>query len=194
MTYITIKTKETKANIKICPPIVLNRISHINLVDIKIPEVTKSFTFTGHQAISGNPTRSNQPRMMTFPKGAYNLLKLQHMIRNDPAYKNIYFDIETIKKAFYVTTKLYEVRSSPVLAQTLGIPETLPPFSSVKISGNEKYLMNCNLVETNSSYSFKATPRGIHPSFLLAVAPSRNGCYPELSIESGKNIINNLTL
>ena len=100
----------------------MNKGSHISLVDIKIPEeVTKSFTFTGHQAISGNPTRSNQPRMMTFPKGAYNLLKLQHMIRNDPAYKNIYFDIETIKKAFYVTAKLYEVRSSPVLAETLGI-------------------------------------------------------------------------
>ena len=27
-----------------------------------------------------------------------------------------------------------------------------------------------------------------------AVAPSRNGRYPELSIQSGKNIINNLTL
>ena len=110
MTYITVKTKETKANIEIYPPIVLNEGSHISLVDIKIPEeVTKSFTFMGHQAISGNPSRGNQPRMMTFPKGAYNLLKLHNMIRNDPAYKNIDFDIETIKKAFYVTTKLYEV-------------------------------------------------------------------------------------
>ena len=158
----------------------MNEGSHISFVDIKIPEeVTKSFTSTGHQAISGNPTRSNQPRMMTFPKGANNLLKLQHMIRNDPAHKNIYFDIETIKKAFYVTAKLYEVRSSPVLAETLGIPKILAPFSFVKISGDKKYLINYNLVEANSSYSFG--PK-ISPSRLLAVAPSRNGCYPELSI------------
>ena len=53
MTYITVKTKETKANIEIYPPIVLNEGSHISLVDIKIPEeVTKSFSFMGHQAIS----------------------------------------------------------------------------------------------------------------------------------------------
>ena len=129
--------------------------------------------------------------MMTFPKGAYSLLKLHNMIRNDPAFKNIDFDIETIKKAFYVTTKLYEVRSSPVLAETLGIPKILPPFSHIKISGDEKYVINCNLVEANSSYSFG--PK-VSPSRLLAVAPSRNGCYPELSIQSGKNIINYLTL
>ena len=89
------------------PPIVLDRISHVSLVDIEIPEeVTRSFTFTGHQAISGGLNKVDQPRMMSFPKGACSLLKLQHMIRNKPVYKNIDFDIETIKKAFYVTTKL----------------------------------------------------------------------------------------
>ena len=132
--------------------------------------------------------------MMTFPKGAYNLLKLQFMAKNNPVYKNIGFDIETIKKAFYVTTKLYEIRSSPELAEILGIPKILAPFSHIKISGNEKYLINCNLVENRSSYSFKSTPGVVYPSRLLAVAPLRNGCYPELSIQSGKNIINNLTL
>ena len=117
------------------------------------------------------------------------------MIRNDPAYKNIYFDIETIKKTFYVTTKLYEVRSLPELAETLGIPETLPPFSYIKISGNKKYLINCNLVEANSSYSFIVSPGTVYPSRLLTVAPSRNGCYPDqLSIEFGKYLTNNLTL
>ena len=132
--------------------------------------------------------------MMTFPKGAYNLLKLQFMAKNNPVYKNIGFDIETIKKAFYVTTKLYEIRSSPELAEILGIPKILAPFSHIKISGNEKYLINCNLVENRSTYSFKSTPGVVYPSRLLAVAPLRNGCYPELSIQSGKNIINNLTL
>ena len=97
MTYITIETKETKANIKIYPPIVLDRISHISLADIKIPEeVTKNFTFTGHQAISGGPIRDSQPAMMAFPKGEYNLLKLQFMVKNNPVYKNNGFDIETI--------------------------------------------------------------------------------------------------
>ena len=195
MTYITIKTKETKANVEIFPPIVLDRMSHISLVDIEIPEeVTKSFTFTGHQAISGGFIWDNQPAMMTFPKGAYNLLKLQFMVKNNPMYKNIGFDIETIKNAFYVTTKLYEIRSSPELAEILGIPKILTPFSHKKISGNEKYLINCNLVENRSSYCFKATPGTVYPSRILAVAPSRHGCYPELSIKPGKNIINNLTL
>ena len=47
MTYITIKTKKTNANVEIFPPIVLDGRSHISLVEIRIPEeVTKSFTFT----------------------------------------------------------------------------------------------------------------------------------------------------
>ena len=159
---------------EIFPPIVLDRISHVSLVDIEIPEeVTKSFTLTGHQAISGGLNKVDQPRMMSFPKGACSLLKLQHMIRNNPVYKNIDFDVGTIKKAFYVTTKLYEVKSSPELAQILGIPKILAPFSSIKISGNEKYLINCNLVENRSSYSFKATPGVVYPSPLVAVAARR---------------------
>ena len=107
MAYITIKTKETKANVEIFPPTVLDRISHISLVDIKIPEeVTKSFTFTGHQTISGGFIWDNQPAMMTFPKGAYNLLKLQFMVNNNPVYKNIGFDIETIKKGILCYNKI----------------------------------------------------------------------------------------
>ena len=134
MTYIKIKTKETKANVEIFPPIVLDRISHISLVDIEIPEeVTKSFTFTGHQAISGGFIWDNQPAMMTFPKGAYNLLKLQFMVKNNPVYKNIGFDIETIKKTFYVTAKLYEIRSSPELAEILGIPKILATWMKTEV-------------------------------------------------------------
>ena len=77
MTYITIKTKKTNANVEIYPPIVLDGRSHISLVDIIIPEeVTKSFIFTGHQAISGEPTsKDNQSRLMAFPKGVYNIHK-----------------------------------------------------------------------------------------------------------------------
>ena len=194
MTYITIKTKETNANIKIYPPTVLDRISHISLADIKIPEeVTKSFTFTERQAIATEPD-GRDPKIIPFPKGVYNIHKLQDMVNNNPPNKNIGLNIRTTNNKIYIETKSNTIKISTELAQTLGIPKTLPPFSSVKISGNEKYLINCNLVETNSSYSFKATPGAVYPSRLLAAAPSRNGCYPELSIESGKNIINNLTL
>ena len=194
MTYITIKTKETKANVEIFPPIVLDRISHISLIDIKIPEeVTKSFTFTGHQAISTEPNEK-EPKMTTFPRGVYNIHKLQDKVNNNPLNKNIALNIGTTNNKIYIETKSNTVKVSPELQEILNIPKTLPPFSSVKISGNEKYLINCNLVENRSSYSFKATPGTVYPSRLLAVAPSRNGCYPELSVQSGKNIINNLTL
>ena len=63
MTYITIKTKETNADVEIFPPIVLDGRSHISLVDIKIPEeVTKSFTFTKRQAIYSEPSKENSLR------------------------------------------------------------------------------------------------------------------------------------
>ena len=50
------KTKETKANVEIFPPIDLNGRSHISLVDIKIPEeVIKNFTFMVRQLIITGP-------------------------------------------------------------------------------------------------------------------------------------------
>ena len=166
------------------------------MVDIKIPEgLTKSFTFTVPQAISSNPIIDSQPEMMAFPKCEYNLLKLQHMIRNNPVYKNIGFDIETIKKGFFnAATKSHTVKVSSELAEALGIPKTLPPFSYIKIIGDEKYLIKCNLVEANSSYSFIVSPGNVYPSNLLAIAWSRDGRYPELTIQSENRIINNLTL
>ena len=192
MTYITIKTKETNANIEIFPPIVLNEGSHISLVDTKIPEeVTKSFTFTNRQVIS-TESSNGQPKMTVFPKGVYNIYKIQYKINTSPLVEYIDLNIATLNfNNINIVTKSNTIKFSPELAKTLGIPETLPPFSYKKISGNEKYLINCNLVKANSSYPFG--PK-VSPSRLLAVAPSRNGCYPELSIQSGKNIINNLTL
>ena len=69
----------------------------------------------------------------------------------------------------YITTKSNTTKVSSELAQILNIPKSLLPFSHIKISGDEKYLINCNLVETNSSYSFG--PK-VSLSGLLAVAPS----------------------
>ena len=171
MTYITIKTKETKANVEIYLPIVLDGRSHISLVDIKIPkEVTKSFTFTERQAIYCEPSKGDRPKVMGFPKGVYNIYKLQYMINTNPLTENIDLNIETINNNnINIETKSNTIKVSKELAMILNIPETLPAFSHTKISSDKKYLINCNLVENNSSYSFGAP---VYPSNLLAVYPS----------------------
>ena len=200
MTYITIKTKETNANVEIFPPIVLDGKSHISLVDIRIPEkVTKSFTFMERQAIYSEPSKGDQPKVMGFPKGVYNIYKLRYEINNNRLTENIGLNIETINNNVYIKTKSNIIKVSRKLAQTLNIPETLPPFSHIKISSDEKYLINCNLVENRSSYSFGAPVYPSHslkvyPFNLLAIAPSRDGRNPELTIQSVNKIINNLTL
>ena len=190
MTYITIKTKKTNANVEIFPPIVLDGRSHISLVDIKIPEeVTKSFTFTKRQAIYGEPIKGDQPKMAVFPKGLYNIYKLRYEIKISPLVEYIDLNIATLNfNNINIETKSNTIKFSPELAKKLNIPKTLPPFSHIKISGDEKYLINCNLVENRSSYasqreqsllSFEAS---VYPSNLLAIAPSRDGRYPELTI------------
>ena len=196
MTYITIKTKKLKANVEIFPPIVLDGRSHISLVDIRIPEeVTKSFTFNDPQAIYGEPNKGGQPKLIIFPKGDdYNIPKLQHMIKNNPLAENLSFNIELINNNVYIKTKSNIIKVSGELAEILNIPKTLPPFSHIKISGDEKYLINCNLVEANSSYSFMVSTGDVYPSNSLAIVPSRDGSYPELTIQSVNKIINNFTL
>ena len=148
MTYITIKTKETKANVEIFPFIVLDGRSHISLVDIKIPEeVTKSFTFTKRQAIYSEPSKGDQPKTIVFPRGDdYNIPKLQHMIKNNPLAENLSFIIGSNNNNINIKTKSNAIKVSPEFAEILNIPKTLPPFSHIKISGDEKYLINCNLV------------------------------------------------
>ena len=133
--------------------------------------------------------------MIVFPKGDdYNIPKLQHMIKNNPLAENLSLNIETTNNNKYITTKSNTIKISPELAQILNIPKTLPPFSHIKISGDKKYLIKCNLVEANGSYSFMVSPGDVYPSNLLAIAPSRDGRYPELTIQSVNKIINNLTL
>ena len=196
MTYITIKTKETNANVEIYPPIVLDGISHISLVDIKIPEeITKSFTFMKRQAIYSEPIKGDQTKMTVFPKGVYNIYKLRYEIKTSPLVEYIDLNIATLSfNNINIETKSNTIKVSPELAEILNIPKTLPPFSNIKISGDEKYLINCHLVEANNPYSFMVSPGDVYPSNLLAIAPSRDGRYPELTIQSVNKIINNLTL
>ena len=181
---------------KIFPPIVLDGGSHISLVDIKIPEeVTKSFTFTKRQAIYSEPIKGDQTKMTDFPKGVYNIYKLRYEIKTSLLVEYIDLNIATLNfNNINIETKSNTIKVSPELAEILNIPKTLPPFSHIKISGDEKYLINCNLVEANSSYSFMVFPGDVYPSNLLAIAPSRDGRYPELTIQSVNKIINNLTL
>ena len=192
MTYITIKTKETNANVEIFPPFVLDGKSHISLVDIKIPEeVTKSFTFTERQVIYSEPSKGDPTKLMGLPKGVYNIYKLRYEINNNRLTENIGLNIETINNNVYIETKSNTIKVSRKLAEILNIPKTLPPFSHIKISGDEKYLINSNLVENRSSYSFGVS---VYPSNLLAIVPSRVGRYPELTIQSVNKIIHILTL
>ena len=176
--------------------LVLDRRSHINLVDIKIPEeVTKSFTFTKRQAIYSEPSKGDQAKMTVFPKIVYNTYKLRYEIKTSPLVEYIDLNIATPNfNNINIETKSNTIKVSPELAEILNIPKTLPPFSHIKISGDEKYLINCNLVEANSSYSFMVSSGNVYPSNLLAIAPSRDGRYPELTIQPVNKIINNLTL
>ena len=66
----------------------------------------------------------------------------------------------------------------------------------MKISGDEKYFVYCDLVEENSSLLYgENNAARIMPSKLLAVAPkSESGVYPELLIPAEKRVINNITL
>ena len=67
----------------------------------------------------------------------------------------------------------------------------------MKISGDEKYFVYCNLVEENNSPLSNEKPlvARIMPSKLLAVAPkSESGVFPELLIPADKRVINNITL
>ena len=83
------------------------------------------------------------------------------------------------------------------LIKNFNFPRELKPYSVVKISGDEKYFVYCDLVENNNSLLSNEKPRvaRIMPSQLLAVAPkSESGVYPELLIPSNKCVINNITL
>ena len=106
-------------------------------------------------------------------------------------------EITITDKAAYLTTQSKEVLVSEELIKNFDIPRELKPFSVVKISGDEKYFVYCDLVENNNSLlsGEKLRVARIMPSKLLAVAPkSESGVLPELLIPVDKRVINNITL
>ena len=197
MKFITVKSKQTTVSVDLVPPLVLGHKQRISLVDIRIPE--QYFEFTNGQAIGTDSSDDDKLKIIFFSKhrGKYNARKLKQVLNGDPLKAELELEISITEKAAYLTTQSKEVIVSEELTENFGIPRELKPYSAVKISGDEKYFVYCDLVEENNSLlsgSASASQR-IMPSKLLAVAPkSESGVYPELLIPADKRVINNITL
>ena len=167
MKFITVKSKETTVSVDLVPPLVLGDKQRISLV-----------------CIYKVPEQNNARR-------------LRQVIEHKSQGEVIDFEISITDKAAYLATQSKEVLFSEELTKKFNIPRRLKPFSAVKISGDEKYFVYCNLVENNNSLlsGEKLRVGKIMPSKLLAVAPkSESGVYPELLIPADKRVINNITL
>ena len=190
MKFITVKSKETTASVDLRPPLVLGDKQRISLVDIRIPE--QYFEFTKDQGIGDDGRYKNQLKIVRLSKhlGKYNARRLQQVLNGDPLNAELGLEIS------YLTTQSKEVVVSEELTKNFNIPRELKPYSVVKISGDEKYFVYCDLVENNNSLLSGENNSGrIMPSKLLAVAPkSESGVYPELLIPADKRVINNITL
>ena len=196
MKFITVKSKETTASVDLHPPLVLGDKQRISLVDIRIPE--QYFKFTNDQAIGDDGRFGNQLKIVKLSKhlGKYNARRLKQVLNGDSLKAELGLEISITDKAAYLTTQSKEVVVSAELTKNFNIPRELKPFSAVKISGDEKYFVYCDLVEENNSLLSNENNSGrIMPSNLLAVAPkSESGVYLELLIPSNKYVINNITL
>ena len=196
MKLITVKSKETTVSVDLVPPLVLEDKHRISLVDIRIPE--QYFEFTEDQAIGDDGRYKNQLKIIHFSKhhGKYNARRLQQVLNGDSLKAELGLEISITDKAAYLATQSNEVTVSAELTKNFNIPSELKPYSAVKISGDEKYFVYCDLVENNNSLLSGENNSGrIMPSKLLAVAPkSESGVYPELLIPTDKRVINNITL
>ena len=197
MKLITVKSKETTVSVDLVPPLVLGDKQRVSLVDIRIPE--QYFEFTKDQAIGDDGRYKNQLKIIHFSKhhGKYNARRLKQVLNGDSLKAELGLGISITDKAAYLTTQSKEVTVSAELIKNFNIPRELKPYSAVKISGDEKYFVYCDLVENNNSLlsGEKLRVARILPSKLLAVAPkSESGVYPELLISAEKRVINNITL
>ena len=196
MKFITVKSKQTTVSVDLVPPLVLGDKQRISLVDIRIPE--QYFEFTKDQAIGDEDRFKNHQKIIKLSKhlGKYNARKLQQVLNGDQLKAELGLEITITDKAAYLTTQSNEIIVSSELTEKFDIPRELKPYSAVKISGDEKYFVHCDLVEENNSLlSGENNAARITPSQLLAVAPkSESGVYPELLIPADKHVINNITL
>ena len=192
MKFITVKSKQTTVSVDLVPPLVLGHKQRISLVDIRIPE--QYFEFTNGQAIGTDSSDDDQLKIIHFSKhlGKYNARRLKQVLNGDPLKAELGLEISITDKAAYLETQSKEILFSAELAKKFNITRILKPFSVVKISGDEKYFVYCDLVEENNSL---LSGEKLRASKLLAVAPkSESGVYPELLIPADKCVINNITL
>ena len=196
MKFITVKSKQTTASVDLVPPLVLGDKQRISLVDIRIPE--QYFEFTDDQAIGDENRFKKKLKIIKLSKhlGKYNARRLQQVLHGDSLKAELGLEITITDKAAYLTTQSKEIIVSEELTKNFNIPRESKPYSAVKISGDEKYFVYCDLVEENNSLLYgENNAARIMPSKLLAVAPkSESGVYPELLIPADKRVINNITL
>ena len=196
MKFITVKSKQTTASVDLVPPLVLGDKQRISLVDIRIPE--QYFEFTDDQAIGDENRFKKKLKIIKLSKhlGKYNARRLQQVLHGDSLKAELGLEITITDKAAYLTTQSKEIIVSSELTKNFNIPCESKPYSAVKISGDEKYFVYCDLVEENNSLLYgENNAARIMPSKLLAVAPkSESGVYPELLIPADKRVINNITL
>ena len=196
MKFITVKSKQTTASVDLVPPLVLGDKQRISLVDIRIPE--QYFEFTDDQAIGDENRFKKKLKIIKLSKhlGKYNARRLQQVLNGDSLKAELGLEIKITDKAAYLTTQSKEIIVSGELTKNFNIPRELKPFSAVKISGDEKYFVYCDLVEENNSlFSGENNSARVMSSKLLAVVPkSESGVYPELLIPADKRVINNITL
>ena len=196
MKFITVKSKQTTASVDLVPPLVLGDKQRISLVDIRIPE--QYFEFTDDQAIGDENRFKKKLKIIKLSKhlGKYNARRLQQVLHGDSLKAELGLEITITDKAAYLTTQSKEIIVSSELTKNFNIPRESKPYSAVKISGDEKYFVYCDLVENNNSLmSGENNSARIMPSKFLAVAPkSESGVYPEILIPAEKRVINNITL
>ena len=196
MKFITVKSKQTTASVDLVPPLVLGDKQRISLVDIRIPE--QYFEFTDDQAIGDENRFKKKLKIIKLSKhlGKYNARRLQQVLNGDSLKAELGLEITITDKTAYLTTQSKEITVSSELTKNFNIPRESKPYSAVKISGDEKYFVYCDLVEENNSlFSGENNSARVMPSKLLAVAPkSESGVYPELLIPADKRVINNITL
>ena len=196
MKFITVKSKQTTASVDLVPPLVLGDKQRISLVDIRIPE--QYFEFTDDQAIGDENRFKKKLKIIKLSKhhGKYNARRLKQVLNGDSLKAELGLEIKITDKAAYLTTQSKEIIVSSELTKNFNIPRELKPYSAVKISGDEKYFVYCDLVEENNSImSGENNSARIMPSKLLAVVPKgESGVYPELLITVDKRVINNITL
>ena len=196
MKFISVKSNQTTASVDLVPPLVLGDKQRISLVDIRIPE--QYFEFTDDQAIGDENRFKKKLKIIKLSKhlGKYNARRLQQVLNGDSLKAELGLEITITDKATYLTTQSKEIIVSSELTKNFNIPRESKPYSAVKISGDKKYFVYCDLVEENNSImSGENNAARIMPSKLLAVAPkSESSVYPELLIPADKRVINNITL